>query len=415
MSEVLKYSAIKLFGKTILLPPVKGFTAACHPQQQQSLNSSISSTSCDDKSDSEGELTGTKREDVATKPAAETLIEPATSSEITIDPETSDKDSSSPKTCNTEEPSESGISQEKTLKKPDKILPCPRCNSMDTKFCYFNNYNVNQPRHFCKICQRYWTAGGTMRNVPVGSGRRKNKNASASNYSHIIVSDTFQAAQAIAITGMHFPSKPNGTVLMIGSDCESMASDLDLAERSQNCVGNGFYIQENKNSVHHGRREMGKDHSSRSSGFPVTFYPAMPNWGCAVPSGWNVPILSHPPSSDNSFLSSNPAPPTLGKHSRDGNIFGPSNMETADVSEKKNAERCVLIPKTLRFDDPNVAAKSSIWSSLGIKNEKIDSAVRIFKTLPAKGDRNGDIDSTSLVLQANPAALSRSINFRECV
>ncbi|CAI9787955.1 unnamed protein product [Fraxinus pennsylvanica] len=44
---------------------------------------------------------------------------------------------------------------------------------METKFCYFNNYNVNQPRHFCKGCQRYWTSGGALRNVPVGSGRRK--------------------------------------------------------------------------------------------------------------------------------------------------------------------------------------------------------------------------------------------------
>ena len=76
--------------------------------------------------------------------------------------------------------------QDKVLKKPDKILQCPRCNSMDTKFCYFNNYNVNQPRHFCKNCQRYWTAGGTMRNVPIGAGRRKNKHL-ASQYQHIIV------------------------------------------------------------------------------------------------------------------------------------------------------------------------------------------------------------------------------------
>ena len=59
--------------------------------------------------------------------------------------------------------------------KPDKIIPCPRCKSMETKFCYFNNYNVNQPRHFCKGCQRYWTAGGALRNVPVGAGRRKTK------------------------------------------------------------------------------------------------------------------------------------------------------------------------------------------------------------------------------------------------
>ncbi|XP_051133955.1 dof zinc finger protein DOF1.5-like [Andrographis paniculata] len=58
---------------------------------------------------------------------------------------------------------------------PEKMIPCPRCKSTDTKFCYFNNYNVNQPRHFCKGCQRYWTAGGALRNVPVGAGRRKGK------------------------------------------------------------------------------------------------------------------------------------------------------------------------------------------------------------------------------------------------
>uniref|UniRef100_A0A7N0U2E3 Dof-type domain-containing protein n=1 Tax=Kalanchoe fedtschenkoi TaxID=63787 RepID=A0A7N0U2E3_KALFE len=58
---------------------------------------------------------------------------------------------------------------------PEKIIPCPRCKSTETKFCYFNNYNVNQPRHFCRGCQRYWTAGGALRNVPVGAGRRKAK------------------------------------------------------------------------------------------------------------------------------------------------------------------------------------------------------------------------------------------------
>ncbi|XP_047309178.1 dof zinc finger protein DOF1.5-like [Impatiens glandulifera] len=64
---------------------------------------------------------------------------------------------------------------------PEKPIQCPRCKSMETKFCYFNNYNVNQPRHFCKGCQRYWTAGGALRNVPVGAGRRKNKSPSLEN------------------------------------------------------------------------------------------------------------------------------------------------------------------------------------------------------------------------------------------
>ncbi|EFN58372.1 hypothetical protein CHLNCDRAFT_15671, partial [Chlorella variabilis] len=53
--------------------------------------------------------------------------------------------------------------------------PCPRCNSSDTKFCYYNNYNISQPRYFCRTCQRYWTAGGTLRDVAPGAGRRKSK------------------------------------------------------------------------------------------------------------------------------------------------------------------------------------------------------------------------------------------------
>ncbi|KAL6846971.1 hypothetical protein ACP4OV_022824 [Aristida adscensionis] len=53
-------------------------------------------------------------------------------------------------------------------------LRCPRCDSTNTKFCYFNNYSLSQPRHFCKACRRYWTRGGALRNVPVGGGCRRN-------------------------------------------------------------------------------------------------------------------------------------------------------------------------------------------------------------------------------------------------
>ena len=42
-------------------------------------------------------------------------------------------------------------------------LKCPRCNSSNTKFCYYNNYSLSQPRHFCKSCKRYWTLGGSSR------------------------------------------------------------------------------------------------------------------------------------------------------------------------------------------------------------------------------------------------------------
>ncbi|CAN4099407.1 unnamed protein product [Withania somnifera] len=56
-----------------------------------------------------------------------------------------------------------------------QALKCPRCDSLNTKFCYYNNYNLSQPRHFCKSCRRYWTKGGVLRNVPFGGGCRKSK------------------------------------------------------------------------------------------------------------------------------------------------------------------------------------------------------------------------------------------------
>ncbi|KAM1359103.1 hypothetical protein ACFX2I_046086 [Malus domestica] len=62
-------------------------------------------------------------------------------------------------------------------------LKCPRCDSLNTKFCYYNNYNFSQPRHFCKACRRYWTKGGVLRNVPIGGGCRKTKRSQTKNSS----------------------------------------------------------------------------------------------------------------------------------------------------------------------------------------------------------------------------------------
>ncbi|KAE7995736.1 hypothetical protein FH972_000506 [Carpinus fangiana] len=55
------------------------------------------------------------------------------------------------------------------------VLIPPTPNEWSQQFCYYNNYSLSQPRHFCKACKRYWTRGGTLRNVPVGGGCRKNK------------------------------------------------------------------------------------------------------------------------------------------------------------------------------------------------------------------------------------------------
>ncbi|KAI7983684.1 Dof zinc finger protein DOF5.3 [Camellia lanceoleosa] len=73
--------------------------------------------------------------------------------------------------------------EKKPRPQPEQALKCPRCDSTNTKFCYYNNYSLTQPRYFCKSCRRYWTKGGTLRNVPVGGGCRKNKRSSSSSSS----------------------------------------------------------------------------------------------------------------------------------------------------------------------------------------------------------------------------------------
>ncbi|XP_055815330.1 dof zinc finger protein DOF3.5-like [Solanum dulcamara] len=63
-----------------------------------------------------------------------------------------------------------------------ELVPtCPRCGSTNTKFCYYNNYSLTQPRYFCKGCRRYWTKGGSLRNVPIGGGCRKSRRGKSSS------------------------------------------------------------------------------------------------------------------------------------------------------------------------------------------------------------------------------------------
>uniref|UniRef100_A0A5B7CB26 Dof-type domain-containing protein n=1 Tax=Davidia involucrata TaxID=16924 RepID=A0A5B7CB26_DAVIN len=391
--------------------------------------------------------------------------------------------------------------QEKVLKKPDKILPCPRCNSLDTKFCYFNNYNVNQPRHFCKNCQRYWTAGGTIRNVPVGAGRRKNKHL-ASQYRQILV-----PSDGVPITRIEIPDSPNqqllpcgesptssrpstgnGTLLKFGPEgplCESMANVLHLREQKR-CAEMAS-VRENKEEppscsssmtassvreieIHEkvpgSCNELTQPHpmqcypvppwastwnpgwnnsasmvATRSSselvsvpdginpnpiqwcstpmlavpGFsgptiPLQFVPA-PYWGCLpvwAAGTRNMPFSGSncglSPSSSISNSCSGNNSPTLGKHSRDANF----------IDEEKQ-ENCVLVPKTLRIDDPDEASRSSIWATLGFNSEQKEtkSECGIFRPFKSSTEGKGHPSDATQVLEANPAAFSRSQTFQE--
>ncbi|KAK1267656.1 Cyclic dof factor 2 [Acorus gramineus] len=261
--------------------------------------------------------------------------------------------------------SSSSVSQEKPiLKKPDKLVPCPRCNSMDTKFCYYNNYNVNQPRHFCKNCQRYWTDGGTMRNVPVGSGRRKNK-SSLNYHGHITLPEVIQSTAHIDLSDPTNlpPLHPNGTILNF---------DLKDQEHSSGSSLTGSNSMDDRSQT-----PMPCFNGTTWAVYPWSYW----GWGIGLPN-------------------SMPNSPSLGKHSRDG-----------EMVKQSKPEKCLYVPKTLRIDDPQEAAMSSIWSMIGVKNDKTDGFHKggLFNDLPMKNP----VDGASQALYANPAALSRSINFQE--
>ncbi|KAK9748820.1 hypothetical protein RND81_02G082800 [Saponaria officinalis] len=94
----------------------------------------------------------------------------------------------------------------------DPAPNCPRCASSNTKFCYYNNYSLSQPRFFCKGCRRYWTRGGSLRSVPVGGGCRKSRRSRS-------VKSSLSSSSVV------------NTSPIMSSDCsqESGCPDIDMA------------------------------------------------------------------------------------------------------------------------------------------------------------------------------------------
>ncbi|KAF3513204.1 hypothetical protein F2Q69_00009229 [Brassica cretica] len=88
-------------------------------------------------------------------------------------------------------------------KPPPRI--CPRCNSDNTRFCYYNNYCVSQPRYTCKNCRRLWTHGGTLRNISAGGSRIDLICCSETNDFLGSIGDSSSSA---GVVGSHFGSLP---------------------------------------------------------------------------------------------------------------------------------------------------------------------------------------------------------------
>ncbi|XP_012451447.2 dof zinc finger protein DOF1.4 [Gossypium raimondii] len=96
--------------------------------------------------------------------------------------------------------------QENQLQQLEPPLKCPRCDSSNTKFCYYNNYNKSQPRYFCKTCKRHWTKGGNLRNVPVGGGRKnKRHQTSAAASASKTTTTTIKSSTSSAIQPHQLP------------------------------------------------------------------------------------------------------------------------------------------------------------------------------------------------------------------
>jgi len=354
-------------------------------------------------------------------------------------------------------------------------LPCPRCLSRDTKFCYFNNYNVNQPRHFCKNCQRYWTAGGAMRNVPVGAGRRKNKNAVAA--SHFL--QRVRAALPSCGGGGDTLKTTNGTVLSFGHGGAPPAC-LDLAEQLSHHLapvirnaGNPGPCSEgssnrddhkainDRSSVDEAAVNADVDGSVQhpasmnngatvwppyscapspaayfSSGIAIPIYPAAPGyWGCMVPGAWSLPWPVQQPLSQSQVPGLSSSSPTatsapsvsssgaadshtmgLGKHPRDREGDDGRNGNARGGNAK------VWAPKTIRIDDVDEVARSSIWSLIGIKTDKKQQDAdaggghkqlgTVFEPKREATKKQAMMTSSPL-LHANPVALTRSVAFQE--
>ncbi|XP_021773394.1 cyclic dof factor 1-like [Chenopodium quinoa] len=267
----------------------------------------------------------------------------------------------------------------------DKPVSCPRCNSMETKFCYFNNSNINKSRHFCWSCQRYWTIGGAIKNLPIRSGQCKSKHASSRPLPLTTPSDKLAIEE---------PGK--------------LSETFSIAYRERTRLVSSSCSLMRNNKVQH-----------TMQGPPETPYPSNFDWNDeALPVPWNSPTVGLIPgvcipnftnssslsnSAENSGCSGYTSPPCFRKHSRDLN----------SQDEEKN-DKCLT--KTLRIViDPEEAARSSIRSTLGIKSGKADSIRNgyMFRAFQFRPEENAEILEVERALEANPVALSRSQRYRE--
>lgn len=142
---------------------------------------------------------------------------------------------------------------------------CPRCGSCNTKFCYYNNYSLTQPRYFCKACRRYWTKGGSLRNVPVGGGCRKTRRHAGKTLRVLHSSSAFPAPNNNIAAHNNYHAHPSTNNV---SDYNNHSPHIDLALIYSNFL--------NQNPDSSSDEEPRQHHFMKTLGFdPCVEYPSL--------------------------------------------------------------------------------------------------------------------------------------------
>uniref|UniRef100_I1M283 Dof zinc finger protein n=1 Tax=Glycine max TaxID=3847 RepID=I1M283_SOYBN len=129
---------------------------------------------------------------------------------------------------------------------PSEPLKCPRCDSINTKFCYYNNYNKSQPRHYCRACKRHWTKGGTLRNVPVGGGRKNKRVKKSTTPNTATATNSISTTTTTSNTNMDVDDHKTTPSSLYQSLClpqqNLMMSTKDSEEGKDFGIGNGIFL-----------------------------------------------------------------------------------------------------------------------------------------------------------------------------
>lgn len=219
---------------------------------------------------------------------------------------------------------------------PEPGLNCPRCDSTNTKFCYFNNYSLTQPRHFCKTCRRYWTRGGALRNVPVGGGCRRNKRSSKSRSSK---SPSQSGPKSLSVspprsslenmTGSTHQLTHHPASLHLPSFMSSLSQYGGNLSSSSNNIG-GFHHQPQMSEM--GNFQIGNGGNNLSNILSIGQQGSENNWRVPFLGGFEVPSNNNNNSNNNVFNYENEGVTAEGHNSMVGSAEMNSNKNNININ-----------------------------------------------------------------------------------